>query len=117
MASEEFEDDTLYLVIHESDVRDGEFDVMLSKLENGKLTMSLKDLSPVTITKVSVNTVQGIDEAVEEDTIESESPEEITEETNNKPYAWVAYLLIVVAVGFLVVLFIGIKKKGGFKKQ
>ena len=117
LASEEFEDDTLYLVIHESDVRAGEFDVMLSKLENGKLTMPLKDLSPVTITKVSVNTVQGIDEAVEEDTIESESPEEITEETNNKPYAWVAYLLIVVAVGFLVVLFIGIKKKGGFKKQ
>ena len=117
LSSADFEEGALYLVIHESDVREGEFDVMLSGLENGVITMPLKDLSPVTITKVSVSTVQGIDEAVEEDTIESESPEEITEETNNKPFAWVAYLLIVVAVGFLVVLFIGIKKRGGFKKQ
>jgi len=117
LSSADFEEGALYLVIHESDVREGEFDVMLSGLENGVITMPLKDLSPVTITKVSVSTVQGIDEAVEEDTIESESPKEITEETNNKPFAWVAYLLIVVAVGFLVVLFIGIKKRGGFKKQ
>ncbi len=116
MTSSDFEDDALYLVIHESDVRTGEFDVMLAKLDNDELTMSLQDLSPVTITKVSVNKVQGIEEAVDE-TSETDIPDEITEDTNNKPYAWVAYLLIIVAVAFLAVLFVGIKKKGGFSRK
>ena len=114
--SSDFDSDAEYLLIHESEARDGEYDVMLSKAKGNDITMSLPDLSPVTIVSVNVEKIPSIDSAAE-DTVEEGEPEPIVEQEDKHPYAAVAYILIIICVGVLVVLFIQIKKRGGLNAK
>ena len=56
-SSAELEDGSLYFIVHESEDRDNTFDITLETAKNGELSMELKDLSPVTISKISYEDV------------------------------------------------------------
>jgi len=150
MTSPDFDKNAIYLMVHESDARTGEYDVALltpklaTSLNNNsssssstsssapsssatlttsaseyKLTATLKDLSPVTITKVTITkTNVQIEEpssadSGKENTEAAKKPENTApkEDKGGNPVAVVIVLVITVAA--LVVLFILIKKKGG----
>lgn len=113
--SGEFEDDALYLVIHESMERENTYDVMLDHPQGGTITMNLPDLSPITIAKVTVGEVEQIESTAVEP--ENNQPEEIEETEGGNTYTVFAYCLIVVALGLLAVLGVQIKKKGGFRRS
>jgi len=53
--SDEITDGELYFAIHESDMREGAYDVMLVTAENDCVTLNLPDLSPITLVKVSIS--------------------------------------------------------------
>ena len=112
----------LYLVIHESTVRNGVFDVALSKAapdSNGlsAVSMKLEDLSPVTICKISISSKTVEEKVITENPSDDgnvDSPESLETVEEGHSNAWLVWLLVIVAVGALVVLFIQIKKRGGF---
>lgn len=57
ISSNEIEDGDLYFIVHESEDRADTFDITLETASGNELTMELKDLSPVTISKISYEDV------------------------------------------------------------
>lgn len=105
-----------YLVIHESNVRDGYYDVALLEAENDMLEFSVPDLSPVTIAKVTVDNVSALDligEAEAAETVEGDAAEE------SQGVHVIVYILIFVAVFIAIgaLVFINLNKRGFFDKE
>lgn len=98
----------LYLMIHESEVREGTFDVALVKPKNGMLEFSLADLSPVTIAKVKVDNVSNLNLVENQDVESVDGP---VESNANNTLRFVVYGLIIVAllIGLGVVVYMKLK--------
>ena len=89
------DNNSLYLVIHESEKRIGTYDVTMVKPKKGMLEFSLDDLSPITIVKVKVDNVSNLD-LIEEQNVESvENP---PENTSGNTLRIVVYALIIIAL-------------------
>lgn len=54
LSSNDFTNGNMYLVVHESKMRDGQFDVSLVKAQDGAIDVELEDLSPVAVAEVTV---------------------------------------------------------------
>lgn len=114
------DENEMYLIIHESTARNGEFDVLLAKAtfnsaNGGEIDMVLPDLSPVTVTKLSVSTTKEPVIVTDETQENNDSPSSVVEEEKNGGgNAVLLVILLILAAGVLVFLFIMIKKRGGF---
>ena len=88
----------LYFIVHESDVRTDTYDITLESAIGNELTMNLKDLSPVTIAKISFvdGTVIADDEDESTDTITSQN---VTgEEKSSSPLRIIFMILGIIAI-------------------
>ncbi|MDD3138751.1 MAG: leucine-rich repeat protein [Lachnospiraceae bacterium] len=110
ITADKIENGALYLIVHESKVRTGTYDVLLARANQNELLINVPDLSPVTIAKITVDSAEEITttELVNDDT----EPEVLQESTDsNNGFRIVMYILLIVAIGGLVVLFVIMKKK------
>lgn len=118
ISSPDIEDGALYLVIHESDLREGTFDVALTQAYGSEIDIKVPDLSPVTLTKIIVTDAEGISSSSTQQSTE-ELPQEVEESNkNNSGFRIIMYFLIVVAIGGAVVLLVLAKRrKGGSSRK
>ena len=102
------DNNSLYLIIHESEKRAGIYDITMVKPKNGILGFDLADLSPVTIAKVSLENISDIDLAEQQNV---ESMEEPDDENSNGGFRTIVYILIILAVliGLGVIAYIKLK--------
>jgi hypothetical protein len=118
MTSSDFEDGSTYLIVHESTARTGIYDILFTRANGNQLSFSLKDLSPVTVVKVSIADTESTDEAVT-----SSQPEALqTAQKDNSGFRVLMYILIPVAIIGIAALFLITKKQQGanvnpFKKK
>lgn len=120
LSSDDFVDGELYLVIHESSVRTNMFDVLLVSADNNELSFDLPDLSPVTVTKISIkNSLNtGIDKntTITEPETETENGELVVESVDsdatetNETFGGIVKILLVIAIGALVVIVLHIRR-------
>lgn len=110
------DNNSLYLVIHESEVRQGTYDVTMVKPKNGMLEFSLEDLSPITIAKVRLDDVSSID-LTEQESVESVNVPE--EGTSSNTLRNVVYVLIIVAllIGLSVLAYLKLKDSSFIKDE
>ncbi|MBQ6133051.1 MAG: leucine-rich repeat protein [Lachnospiraceae bacterium] len=80
ISSNELENGALYFIIHESDKREDTFDVSLVTAKKSGLTMKLKDLSPVTISKISFENL-ALTATDKKEEVKGGTTDEITSET------------------------------------
>ena len=118
ISSPDIEDGALYLVIHESDLREGTFDVALTQAYGSEIDIKVPDLSPVTLTKIIVTDAEVISSSSTQQSTE-ELPQEVEESNkNNSGFRVIMYFLIVVAIGGAVVLLVLAKRrKGGSSRK
>ena len=118
ISSPDIEDGALYLVIHESDLREGTFDVALTQAYGSEIEIKVPDLSPVTLTKIIVTDAEVISSSSTQQSTE-ELPQEVEESNkNNSGFRVIMYFLIVVAIGGAVVLLVLAKRrKGGSSRK
>lgn len=118
VSSSEIEDGALYLIVHESDLRKGTFDVLLTRAYGNEIDINVPDLSPVTLTKITINDVNSISSESTEISTE-DTPQEIQDnDKENSGFRVVMYILLFVAVGSAGVLFVLAKRRnGGFKRK
>ena len=118
VSSFEIEDGALYLIVHESDLRKGTFDVLLTRAYGNEIDINVPDLSPVTLTKITINDVNSISSESTETSTE-DTPQEIQDnDKENSGFRVVMYILLFVAVGGAGVLFVLAKRRnGGFKRK
>ena len=117
ISSDDIEDGALYFVIHESDVREGYYDVLLTQASGTDINIEIPDLSPVSYTKVSINTVKTMEI---EDPEDAETPEAVDETENDGISARTIILyilLILIIVGFVVFNILLKKNKLPFLKK
>lgn len=102
------DNNSLYLVIHESEARVGTYDVTMVKPKNGMLEFSLADLSPVTIAKVKVDNVSNLNLVEDQDVESVDGP---VEGNSNNALRFVVYGLIIVAllIGLGVIVYLKLK--------
>ena len=135
LSSSNFMEDGLYLIIHESNKRAGEFDLALTKAVKADdssdpgISMSLSDLSPVTIVLVSTGdndqtTLISADPAdsdgSEIDIVNNEdgTPESVkTDEGKKGSKNIIVIILGIIAIAGLGFLYFWFTKKGGKKKD
>ena len=98
LSSNELEDGALYFLVHESDKRAGTYDVSLSEVSGNSLNMKVKDLSPVTVSKISFNKIALV-ETNKNETTEIQAVSE--EKTDNSSMKIIFIVLAVVALGGL----------------
>ena len=111
ISSPDIEDGALYLVIHESDLREGTFDVALTQAYGSEIDIKVPDLSPVTLTKIIVTDAEVISSSSTQQSTE-ELPQEVEESNkNNSGFRVIMYFLIVVAIGGAVVLLVLAKRR------
>lgn len=110
------DNNSLYLVIHESEVRQGTYDVTMVKPKNGMLEFSLEDLSPITIAKVRLDDVSSID-LTEQESVESVNVPD--EGTSSSTLRYVVYGLIIVAllIGLGVLAYLKLKDSPFIKED
>lgn len=118
ISSPDIEDGALYLVIHESDLREGTFDVALTQAYGSDIDIKVPDLSPVTLTKIIVTDAEVISSSSTQQSTE-ELPQEVEESNkNNSGFRVIMYFLIVVAIGGAVVLLVlARRRKGGSSRK
>lgn len=118
ISSPDIEDGALYLVIHESDLREGTYDVALTQAYGSEIDIKVPDLSPVTLTKIIVTDAEVISSSSTQQSTE-ELPQEVEESNkNNSGFRVIMYFLIVVAIGGAVVLLVLAKRrKGGSSRK
>ena len=110
ITADKIENGALYLIVHESKIRTGTYDVLLVRANQNELSIEVPDLSPVTIAKLTVDSAETI--MTTEQAVDNTEPEVLQENTeNNNGFRIVMYILLVVAIGGLVVLFVIMKKK------
>ena len=113
LSSADIEDGALYLIVHESQLREGVYDVLLSRASGDSIEINIPDLSPVTVSKITVNDIEQL-EMVTESTQTEETPEALAEEeSSNTGFRIAMYILLIVAIGGLVALFFIAKKRNG----
>ena len=111
VSSPDIEDGALYLVIHESDLRPNTFDVLLTQAFGNEIDINVPDLSPVTLTKITVGDSDVISSSSTQLSTE-ETPQEVTNNgKNNSGFKIVMYILIVVALGGAAALIIIPKRR------
>lgn len=111
VSSPDIEDGALYLVIHESDLRPNTFDVLLTQAFGNEIDINVPDLSPVTLTKITVGDSDVISSSSTQLSTE-ETPQEVTNNgKNNSGFKIVMYILIVVALGGAAALLIIAKRR------
>lgn len=111
VSSPDIEDGALYLVIHESDLRPNTFDVLLTQAFGNEIDINVPDLSPVTLTKITVGDSDVISSSSTQLSTE-ETPQEVTNNgKNNSGFKIVMYILIVVALGGAAALLIIVKRR------
>lgn len=105
LSSADIEDGALYLIVHESQLREGIYDVLLSRASGDSIEINIPDLSPVTVSKITVNDIEQL-EMVTESTQTEETPEALVEEeSSNTGFRIAMYILLIVAIGGLAALF------------
>lgn len=109
LKSDEFEDEELYFVVHESTVRENTFDVEVVTAHNGQLNVTLPDLSPVTIAHIAIGTVVNENASTEVLAAEEISDTPNTDKTGLRNLALV--LMVVAVVGGAAVFFVTKKRK------
>lgn len=113
LSSADIEDGALYLIVHESQLREGIYDVLLSRASGDSIEINIPDLSPVTVSKITVNDIEQL-EMVTESTQTEETPEALVEEeSSNTGFRIAMYILLIVAIGGLAALFFIAKKRNG----
>lgn len=113
LSSADIEDGALYLIVHESQLREGVYDVLLSRASGDSIEINIPDLSPVTVSKITVNDIEQL-EMVTESTQTEETPEALAEEeSSNTGFRIAMYILLIVAIGGLAALFFIAKKHNG----
>ena len=113
LSSADIEDGALYLIVHESQLREGVYDVLLSRASGDSIEINIPDLSPVTVSKITVNDIEQL-EMVTESTQTEETPEALAEEeSSNTGFRIAMYILLIVAIGGLAALFFIAKKRNG----
>lgn len=111
ITSDAIENGSIYLIVHESDMREGTFDVLLCEADGDALNISIPDLSPITISKLTVEDIEELN--VTEDSTE-DSPEALAEdESDNSGFRIAVYILLVVAIGGACALLVLAKKRNG----
>ena len=109
ISSDSIVDGELYFIIHESTEREGTYDVILTKANGNELGFEVPDLSPVTFTKVTINTVKEL--PVEDEVMETP---EVVEDSGNgglSAKTIVLYVVLVLLIGGFVVFTILFKKR------
>lgn len=113
LSSADIEDGALYLIVHESQLREGIYDVLLSRASGDSIEINIPDLSPVTVSKITVNDIEQL-EIVTDSTQTEETPEALVEEeSSNTGFRIAMYILLIVAIGGLAALFFIAKKRNG----
>lgn len=113
ISSSEIEDGALYLVIHESDLRENTFDVLLTKAYGSEIDITVPDLSPVTLTKITVSDTDAISSSSTQLSTEDTPQEVENNDKDNSGFKIVMYILIVVAIGGAATLLILAKRRKG----
>jgi hypothetical protein len=112
ISSDDFKDGELYIIVHESEIREGKYDILLVTAENNSLSMYLPDFSPVTIAAVSVEAVEEVTEEIAIPEMHAQAVDTVDEVTaSNEVFRNVMYVLIVIAIIGLVVIFAVMKKR------
>lgn len=106
VSSDKFEDGSTYFIVHESETRTGIFDILLTRANGNTIDITVPDLSPVTIVKVSIS-----DNNVSDQDTTTAAPVELEVKKDNSGKVVVMYVLIVVAIIALGALFILAKKR------
>lgn len=87
--------------------------VLLSRASGDSIEINIPDLSPVTVSKITVNDIEQL-EMVTESTQTEETPEALVEEeSSNTGFRIAMYILLIVAIGGLAALFFIAKKRNG----
>lgn len=105
IASDDIVNGGTYLVIHKSNKRSGMYDVLLTKASGNEIAMTLQDLSPVTIVKVSVAPIGGT-AAVADRSVTEAAP------AKNMSKLWIAIGICAAVVGAFIFLMVLIKMRG-----
>lgn len=93
-----------YLVVHESTERDGKYDVLLVTAENNSITLSLQDLSPISVAKLSVESVTALAAGATEGA-PSPAGEAVVTESGNTNLIFAIILIVLIAGGALALVF------------
>lgn len=118
VSSPDIEDGALYLVIHESDLRADTFDVLLTQAYGNEIDINVPDLSPVTLTKITVGETDSISSSSTQLSTEDTPQEVENNDKGNSGVKVIMYILIVVAVGGAATLLVFAKrKKDGFTRK
>ena len=111
ISSPDIEDGALYLVIHESDLRANTFDVLLTKAYGNEIDINVPDLSPVTLTKITVDTTDSISSSATQLSAK-DTPQEIQNNAkDNSKFKGIIYIFIIVAVGGAATFLVLAKRK------
>lgn len=111
VSSPDIEDGALYLVIHESDLRANTFDVLLTKAYGNEIDINVPDLSPITLTKITVDTTDSISSSATKLSAR-DTPQEIQNNAkDNSKFKGIIYIFIIVAVGGAATFLVLAKRK------
>lgn len=111
ISSPDIEDGALYLVIHESDLRANTFDVLLTKAYGNEIDINVPDLSPITLTKITVDTTDSISSSATQLSAK-DTPQEIQNNAkDNSKFKGIIYIFIIVAVGGAATFLVLAKRK------
>ncbi len=110
------DNNSLYLVIHESEERVGTYDVTMVKPKNGILEFSMPDLSSITIAKVKVDNVSNLNLVEEQDVESVDGP---SKSNSSNTLRFVVYGLIIVGllIGVGVIAYMKLKGSSFVKED
>lgn len=117
LSSNEFTNGNMYLVVHESEERDGKFDVALVVAQNGSIDVELEDLSPVSVAEVSIKDLSSFDGEGSVPSGEAVADQQSSSNGMLKVVFIVIALLAVAGVGFLVYLMKKQRKNAPMKRR
>lgn len=106
ISSDKFEDGATYFVVHESETRTGIYDILLTRSNGNTLDITVPDLSPVTIAKVSISDNNN---SAQETT--TTAPVELEVKKDNGGKVMAVTILFIIAIIALGALFIMAKKR------
>lgn len=115
LSSNEFTNGNMYLVVHESEKRDGKYDVALVLAQNGSIDIELEDLSPVAVAEVGIKDLSSFDEG------EAPSGESVDEQSHSNGNFKIIFIILglifIAGIGVLVHMMKKQKRDGSLRRR